>query len=288
MTAEYYQTRPRGGVRRHVVNATDGFEVLTPCADATARMRFSALLILCMQSGSDLIGLSYCSTATFQCAGRPMGVNEDVQQILVESRRKNTYNDDQRRPAFCGRPFLPVSGGTCRPGRCAVRQDLPGRPAHRCASLDPPARCPGRRFGGLPMKYVSVERPIERVLERHGLRCFDPDRFTPALIEDLVMNSIPERECAPQADPERSSNRAPASGSGCCDDSPGRQLALPLLSPIHRARSFQIGLPCGPISTGQCPGRRGPWGRTLELRRYSFVRRERRVQPRRARCRLVK
>lgn len=155
-----------------------------------------------MQSGSDLIGLSYCSTAAFKGAAQGYGVHEEVQRILVESRRNNTSSDVSGVLHFAdGRFFQYLEGPAdrvdalyakiCRDDRHTNVRRLTRRPL------------PRRRFGGLPMKYVSVERPIERVLQRHGLECFDPDRFTPALIEDLVMNSIPERECAPQADPER-------------------------------------------------------------------------------------
>lgn len=129
-------------------------------------------------------------------------MHEQVQRILVESRRNNASNDVSGVLHFAGGRFFQYLEGPadrvdalyariCRDDRHTDVRRLTRRPL------------PRRRFGGLPMKYVSVERPIERVLQRHGLHRFDPDRFTPALIEDLVMNSIPERECAPRADPER-------------------------------------------------------------------------------------
>ena len=154
-----------------------------------------------MQTGSDLIGLSYCSTAAFKCAGRSLGVHAEVQRILVDSRRNNIRHGISGVLHFAdGRFFQYLEGPAdrvdalyariCRDDRHTEVRRLTRRPL------------PRRRFDGLAMKYVSLERPIERVLERHGLQHFDPDRFTPALIEDLVMSSIPEREGAPEADPE--------------------------------------------------------------------------------------
>lgn len=160
-----------------------------------------------MQNGSELIGLSYCSTAAFKCAERSLGVHAEVQQILVDSRRNNTNDGISGVLHFAdGRFFQYLEGPAdrvdalyariCRDTRHADVRRLTRRPL------------PRRRFGGLSMKFVSLERPIEQVLERHGLQRFDPDRFTPALIEDLVMSSIPERECAPEVDPNSPSSRS--------------------------------------------------------------------------------
>ncbi|NKI34944.1 BLUF domain-containing protein [Wenzhouxiangella sp. XN79A] len=154
-----------------------------------------------MHNGSDLIGLSYCSTAAFKCAERSLGVHAEVQRILVDSRRNNCRHGISGVLHFAdGRFFQYLEGPAdrvdalyariCRDARHSDVRRLTRRPL------------PRRRFDGLAMKFVSLERPIERVLERHGLQRFDPDRFTPALIEDLVMSSIPERECAPEARPE--------------------------------------------------------------------------------------
>lgn len=163
-----------------------------------------------MQSGSDLIGLSYCSTAAFKCAERSLGVHAEVQRILVDSRRNNTRDGISGVLHFAdGRFFQYLEGPADRVDALYARicRDLRHTDVRRLTRRP----LPRRRFDGLAMKFVSLERPIERVLERHGLQHFDPDRFTPALIEDLVMSSIPERESAPEASPDAPAVRSAAS-----------------------------------------------------------------------------
>lgn len=161
-----------------------------------------------MDSGHELIGLSYCSVAAFSVPPKRLGIPAEVVSILTESRRNNGVREVSGLLHFAdGRFFQYLEGPAdhvdalyariCRDDRHREVRRLTRRPL------------PRRRFIGLPMKYVALERPIEQVLAHHGLDRFQPDRFTPALIEDLVAHAIPERESAPEADPD-----GPASRSG--------------------------------------------------------------------------
>ncbi|MBY6204932.1 BLUF domain-containing protein [Halomonas denitrificans] len=161
-----------------------------------------------MDGANELIGMSYCSKAAFPGEARSIGVHHEVARILTVSRRNNRNGSISGLLHFAeGRFFQYLEGPAdevdalyariCRDDRHTEVRRLTRRPLAR------------RRFDGLPMKFVALEKQIQRVLDRHGLAKFEPERFTPALIEDLVMRSIPEREGAPEADPD-----GPASRSG--------------------------------------------------------------------------
>ena len=101
-----------------------------------------------MQTASDLIGLSYCSTAAFKCAARSLGVHAEVQQILVDSRRNNPGTASA---AFCislTAAFSSIWKG--RPTRStAVCANLPRRAAlPRCAPDPAAAAAPAIRRTG--------------------------------------------------------------------------------------------------------------------------------------------
>lgn len=163
-----------------------------------------------MQTGTDLIGLSYCSVAAFPCASRTLGIHPELNRILTASRRANRTHGISGVLHFAdGRFFQYLEGPADRVDSLYARicRDTRHKDVRRLTRRV----LPRRRFAGLAMKFVALERPIERVLERHGLQRFDPDAFTPALIEDLVMSSIAERDGAPEADPDGPASRSGAS-----------------------------------------------------------------------------
>ncbi|MCA1779937.1 MAG: BLUF domain-containing protein [Xanthomonadaceae bacterium] len=57
-----------------------------------------------------------------------------------------------------------------------------------------------RRFTDWSMKFVAIERLVSQVLRRHDLEAFDPYRFTPALIDDLVISCIAGPDSVPDAE----------------------------------------------------------------------------------------
>lgn len=153
-----------------------------------------------MDSSTDLICLSYCSTATFASAPRGYGVDPEVTRILVHSRRNNARLDVGGVLHFGGGYFFQYLEGPadaidglyariCRDRRHRDVQRLTRRPIR------------SRRFEQWSMKFVAIERIVGEVLRRHGMEEFDPYRFTPALIDDLVVSCIHGDDEGPDAQP---------------------------------------------------------------------------------------
>lgn len=151
-----------------------------------------------MDSPTDLICLSYCSTASFDHAPRGYGVGPEVSRILVHSRRNNRRHHVGGVLHFGQGYFFQYLEGPadtvdglyariCRDQRHHDVQRLTRRPIR------------SRRFENWSMKFVAVERVVDDVLKRHDLACFDPYRFTPALIDDLVTTCIHGDDDAPDA-----------------------------------------------------------------------------------------
>jgi len=144
----------------------------------------------------DLIGLSYCSTASFVSGRNGQGVSPEISRILMLSRRNNRK--------LCVGGVLHYGNGfffqylegpadtvdrlyakICRDERHSRVERLTRRPIRQ------------RRFGDWSMKFVAIERVVDQVMARHGLTEFNPYRFTPAIIDDLVLSFVPAEEGAP-------------------------------------------------------------------------------------------
>ncbi|MDX1625832.1 MAG: BLUF domain-containing protein [Wenzhouxiangellaceae bacterium] len=153
-----------------------------------------------MDESTDLIGLSYCSRASFPASPQRIGVDPEVNRILVRSRRNNRSRE---------------IGGVLHFGNGCFFQYLEG-PADEVDSLFATISrderhhdvrrltrraIPRRRFSDWSMKFVAIEAAVDRVLRRHGLGEFDPYAFTPALIDDLVMTVVNGPDHAPEAVP---------------------------------------------------------------------------------------
>ncbi|MBL39443.1 MAG: blue light sensor protein [Xanthomonadales bacterium] len=154
-----------------------------------------------MDSSTDLICLSYCSTASFASAPRGFGVDPEVTRILVHSRRNNKRRNVGGVLHFGNGYFFQYLEGPadvvdglyariCRDERHHDVRRLTRRPIRT------------RRFEHWSMKFVAIERIVGDVLQRHGMAQFDPYRFTPALIDDLVVSCIHGDDDAPAARPE--------------------------------------------------------------------------------------
>ena len=168
-----------------------------------------------MDSSTDLICLSYCSTASFDHAPRGFGVDPQVNSILVHSRRNNKLREiggvlhfrDGYFFQYLEGPADAVDGlyaRICRDGRHHDVQRLTRRPIR------------ARRFEDWSMKFVAIEQVVSEVLARHGMKTFDPYQFTPALIDDLVISCIQAEDDAPGTQPDES---APANRAGRVDRS---------------------------------------------------------------------
>ena len=166
-----------------------------------------------MDSPTDLICLSYCSTASFDHAPRGYGVNPQVNRILVLSRRNNQQRQVGGVLHFGEGYFFQYLEGPadtvdglyariCRDERHHDVQRLTRRPIR------------ARRFESWSMKFVAIEHVVGEVLARHGMGEFDPYQFTPALIDDLVVSCIQAEDDAPKAQPDSPENRRRAGRAG--------------------------------------------------------------------------
>lgn len=153
-----------------------------------------------MESSDDLICLSYCSTASFDIAPRGFGVNPEVTRILVHSRRNNKRCEVGGVLHFgAGYFFQYLEGPADEVDGLYARICRDPRHHHVRRLTRRPVR--SRRFEHWSMKFVAIERLVDEVLQRHGMDEFDPYRFTPALIDDLVMSCIHGDDDAPEAQP---------------------------------------------------------------------------------------
>ena len=142
-----------------------------------------------METENGLIGLSYCSTATFDARRGDFGVNPEVNRILVHSRRNNRKREIGGVLHFGEGFFFQYLEGPadvvdqlyatiCRDERHEEVRQLTRRPIR------------SRRFQDWSMKFVAIERVVNEVVRRHQLDRFNPYQFTPALIDDLVVSFV--------------------------------------------------------------------------------------------------
>jgi len=154
-----------------------------------------------MQSADELICLSYCSTASFDAAPGGYGVHPEVSRILMHSRRNNRargiggvlHFGEGRFFQYLEGPADAVDGLFAKICRDRRHHDVRRLTRRSVGS---------RRFENWSMKFVAIEDVVDDIMRRHRLDAFDPYRFTPAIIDDLVMGCIQSPEAAPAATPE--------------------------------------------------------------------------------------
>lgn len=154
-----------------------------------------------MDSSTDLICLSYCSTATFASALRGYGVDPEVNRILVHSRRNNRARGIGGVLHFGNGYFFQYLEGPADAVDCLYARICRDHRHHDVRRLTRRS-IKSRRFEQWSMKFVAIERIVDQVLQRHELEKFDPYQFTPALIDDLVMSCIHGEDDAPHAQPQ--------------------------------------------------------------------------------------
>ncbi|PKL96324.1 MAG: blue light sensor protein [Gammaproteobacteria bacterium HGW-Gammaproteobacteria-8] len=140
-----------------------------------------------MQTARELIGLAYCSTAAFPERSGSYGVHPEVNRILVHSRRNNRRLQVGGVLHFANGQFFQYIEGPADVVDCLYAR-ICRDPRHR--EVRQLCRRPigSRRFHDWSMKFVAVERMVDQVMRRHNLSEFDPYRFTPAIIDDLVVS----------------------------------------------------------------------------------------------------
>ncbi|MFN2332829.1 MAG: BLUF domain-containing protein [Wenzhouxiangellaceae bacterium] len=152
-----------------------------------------------MLSEDHLIALSYCSRASFPAAHQGYGVDPEVSRILVCSRRNNQAVDVGGVLHFGnGMFFQYLEGPADRVDALYAR--ICRDPRHHDVQRLTRRTIRNRRFTDWSMKFVAIERLVSQVLRRHDLEAFDPYRFTPALIDDLVISCIAGPDSVPDAE----------------------------------------------------------------------------------------
>ncbi|GAB4186718.1 MAG: hypothetical protein Tsb002_11430 [Wenzhouxiangellaceae bacterium] len=132
-----------------------------------------------------LIGLAYCSTASFASGKDRQGVDPELSRILILSRRNNRQREIGGVLHFGNGYFFQylegnmdqvdaLYGRICRDNRHTEVVQLVRRPLS------------SRLFADWSMKFVAIEEVIERVLRKHGKHDFNPYHFTPEVIDDLL------------------------------------------------------------------------------------------------------
>lgn len=140
-----------------------------------------------MDAASELIALSYCSTVNFEYRKGDSGVDLEVARILMISRRNNHRQQIGGVLHFGNGFFFQYLEG---PAAAIDRSYAKICQDSRHVNVQMLAReaLQARRFDGWAMKFVAIERVVQQVLSRHGMTSFDPYRFTPAIIDDLVVS----------------------------------------------------------------------------------------------------
>ncbi|AKS41437.1 BLUF domain-containing protein [Wenzhouxiangella marina] len=171
---------------------------------------------------SDLIQLVYASRSNLNSSGDRSGVEPGVARILTQSRRNNgprqiggvlCYGDDH---------FFQCLEGE-RETVEALYERLHEDDRHRDVTLLVKRPVEQRRFKLWAMKYLSVDREVRQVLDKAGLKTFDPFKFDADLTERMleVLRQATESEHASKG---RGSRPAPEPAGSVAD----REDTLPL------------------------------------------------------------
>lgn len=132
-----------------------------------------------------LVRLIYASTATFRPQPEAQGIEPTIGRILMQSRRNNARDRVGGVLHFGNGYFFQCLEG---------EQDTVDRIHHRIArddrhrdmttlSMNPISE---RLFKNWSMKYVAIDSQISALLERAGMKSFDPYAFDDRLVQSLL------------------------------------------------------------------------------------------------------
>jgi hypothetical protein len=138
-----------------------------------------------MTNQTDCLRLVYASRANFSAGADNATVNADVARILMQSRRNNPANGLVGALYFADGCFFQCLEGP--PGAVdALYFRLHEDPRHRDLKVLSRADVEQPSFSGWSMKFVPNASAVRSVLREHGLATFDPYRFAPAALADMV------------------------------------------------------------------------------------------------------
>lgn len=149
-----------------------------------------------------IIRLTYASTATFERSVRG-GIESEVGRILVQSRNNNSrakiggvlhYGN--------GYFFQCLEGDAEKVNETYARINQDKR--HKAVLLLSETEVTERLFKDWSMKYMPIESSIKTLLAKHGYSTFDPYKFDPEFVDELLA------ECVKGSDPsaDRSNNKS--------------------------------------------------------------------------------
>lgn len=138
-----------------------------------------------MEPKTELIRLVYASRASFPAGADQASLNADVARILMQSRRNNPPRGLVGALYFSDRCFFQCLEGPADEVD-ALYARLGQDERHRDLAVLSRESIAKASFSGWSMKYVPNAAAVGRILERHGLATFDPYRFDPATLSDMV------------------------------------------------------------------------------------------------------
>lgn len=129
--------------------------------------------------------LVYFSRATFPTRSAHGGIEPEVARILVQSRLNNPKRGLVGALYFGDGHFFQVLEGAGAE-LDGLLERLARDPRHEGFQVLIRRPLAQRGFRQWSMKYVALADDVQALLRRHGLRQFEPARFSPALVEELV------------------------------------------------------------------------------------------------------
>ncbi len=138
-----------------------------------------------MEPKTNLVRLVYASRATFSVGQDNATLNADVARILMQSRRNNPANGLVGALYFAEGCFFQCLEGPAE-AVDALYERLPRDPRHRDLIVLSRESVQKPSFSGWSMKFVPNASVVRQLLDRHHLSSFDPYKFSPAMLADMV------------------------------------------------------------------------------------------------------
>jgi len=136
-------------------------------------------------SNSRLIRLVYASTATFQPRWNATGVEPHVARILMQSRRNNARAQVGGVLHFGDGYFFQCLEGE-REQVNKIYRRIGDDERHRDVELLTLHDIDQRLFSDWSMKYVAIEKEVEKILRQFKLKQFNPYEFDAPLVAALL------------------------------------------------------------------------------------------------------
>ncbi len=155
---------------------------------------------------SELVRLSYCSTATFASKEGSVGVEREVARILMESRRNNPPQELGGVLHYGNGYFFQVLEGERKKVNDRYEK-IVNDERHRDVELLAVHPVETRLFPDWSMKYVAVEESIGKLLAKEGFKEFNPYEFDEKFCERLIRCFVEEPDAPLETEKQESQKR---------------------------------------------------------------------------------